>query len=64
MIAGSRRFGHEYLEGKLRQWTGWHNQEVLVLDQILHLSEQRPVKLVRAGEIQGNGSPRITSTLE
>ena len=53
MITGRRRLGHEHLEGKLRQRAGRHDQQVLALDQVLHLAEQRRVELVRAGVIEG-----------
>src|SRR5262245_47757800 len=53
MIPRAWRHGDEHLEGQLRKRAGRHDQEVLALDQVLHLTEQRSVKLVGASLVKG-----------
>ena len=45
--------GHEHLEGELCQRAGWHDQQVLALDEVLNLAEQSYVELVGAGVVEG-----------
>jgi len=38
------------LEGQLRQRAGWHDQELLSLDNIFHLADQRAITGSLIGE--------------
>src|SRR5215510_6648360 len=39
VFVGGRGLSHEHLERKLRQRTGRHDQQMLVFDEVLHLTE-------------------------
>ena len=41
------------MERHCRQRPRRHHQQVFALEEVLHLAEQRPVKLMRAGKIEG-----------
>jgi hypothetical protein len=50
---GSDTFRHEHLEGELCQRAGWHDQQVLAPDQILHVTEETRVEPVGTGVGEG-----------
>src|SRR5215475_8671150 len=53
VITRRRWLRHEHLEGQLRQWAGWHDEKVLALDEVPHLTEERRIKFVGPRVIEG-----------
>src|SRR5215510_13134538 len=51
----SCRLSDENLEGQARQRTRGHNEQILAAYQLLHLTEQRAIKLMCLGEIERQG---------
>ncbi len=52
-IAARGRLCEEHLERQLCERPGWDDDEALTLDEVFRLAEQRPVKRMRAGKIEG-----------
>ena len=52
---------HQHLERQLRQRAGRHDQQLLALDEVLDLTEQRLVEPMRAGVIEGQRLAGIAS---
>ena len=59
-VGGRRR--HQHLERQLRQRTRRHDQQMLALDEVFDLPEQRLVQRVRAGVIEGQRLARHSAS--